>query len=995
MQDSETSLTTSTESGSRPTTPDSQMTNSLHRANSTIDELTATLAKVSRAPSPDSADRDLLRCCCGREDCANTAAWTSFQSKLESRLILCAEVGQALLQKHEAYVRRHGLDDRDIQSDDDGDLSRPETPTIHSARPEYDVNTHLNDLKKENTVLEKRLATALLNAEISESSKKSLLQELDEVKEALSKLTVNQAKSTGWEARLNAIAQERDDLFQELDNERQRARNSESQATTWKDRCIKLQSELSRLYEELDKQKQSRTELSEEILRDARARLEMVQQQQFGRTVLSDNPEVTQMMESLVADNEALKRDVAELQNLLAESREELRTMQEELEETRVLPGVMRRISSSGRPGHNYTHSWASSFGQQPASPVPRSGARSAQPYEPLTPNTEARPLSPAESRAASERRLPALSSPRPKYPISKLEVEDRNTHIRSPELSGRKSPRRPLFLLSHEKAVQTDTINWATLLAPVLRAQTDDGSSSTPAADGQSESSSLAETHAHGSTIAAVVDRTNTLFSRMTQADARTLMNRLKRQRLAGDISHLSHATVSSILSEANGLRAHFRGVLEDDRAVSTCTRRDLRALLNLLREMFAELGEMRVALNDIILDPSSAPKFSEVAMDPSKQFSKVGGRGAKQGPAGWMAPLSKLFGTATTSQANTKAPENTPVSDRVGSGSPATNATVRQKPTRFIPKSGPALAASATTVKVEFSGTAVGRSVTSSTAMAATAASAAEPERSSTPVPVASSRSLMGIFAGAPQPQSEDPWVFVASKPGRSVRGQKSTMDMRTATLTRTAGRWTNTRLPRNVDAVVDSGSAIQDSDEDENGESSGVPDTLLERTLRPRGLSDSSIRTTFLNDGATPASPTVDIPDAPAPTPISPVPVRAPLRGGSALRQSTVPIQGSLRTSVLQSFSRAFAIPSLSTPSDNASSSPVSTSSREPISAPNRAASPRGILPSFAGWAASQAGLDAQAADDFVGSVRDREDEAVFGRPAWQREGLGRDI
>ncbi|KAL5527842.1 hypothetical protein ACEPAG_6643 [Sanghuangporus baumii] len=994
MQDPETSLTTSTESSSRPATPDSQMTNSLHRANSTIDELTATLAKVSRAPSPDLADRDLLRCCCGRADCANTAAWTSFQSKLESRLILCAEVGQALLQKHEAYVRRRGLDDRDVQfDDDDDDLSRPETPTMHSARPEYDANTHLNDLKKENAALEKRLATTLLNAEISESSKKSLLQELDEVKEALSRLTVNQAKSTGWEARLNATIQERDDLRQELDSERQRARNSESQATTWKDRCIKLQSELSRLYDELDKQKQSRTELSEEILRDARARLEMVQQQQFGRTVLSDNPEVTQMMESLVADNEALKRDVAELQNLLAESREELRTMQEELEETRVLPGAIRRISSSGRPGHNYTHSWASSFGQQPASPVPRSGARSAQPYEPLTPNTEARPLSPAESRAASERRLPAFSSPRPEYPISKLEVEDRLTHIRSPELSGRKSPRRPLFLLSHEKAVQTDTINWTTLLAPVLRAQTDDGSSSTPAADGQSESSSLAETHAHGSTIAAVVDRTNTLFSRMTQADARTLMNRLKRQRLAGDVSHLSHATVSSILSEANGLRAHFRGVLEDDRAVSTCTRRDLRALLNLLREMFAELGEMRVTLNDIILDPSSASKFSEVAMDPSKQLSKVGSRGTKQRPAGWMAPLSKLFGTTSTTQANTKSPENPSVSDRVGTGSPATNATVRQKPTRFIPKSGPALAASATTVNVEFSGTVVGRSVTSSTAVAATDASAGEPERSSTPV--ASSRSLMGIFAGAPQPQSEDPWVFVASKPGRRMRGQKSTLDMRTATLTRTAGRWTNTRLPRNVDAVVDSGSAIQGSDEDENGESSGVPDTLLERTLRPRGLSDSSIRTTFLNDGATPASPTVDIPDAPAPTPISPVPVRAPLRGGSALRQSTVPIQGSLRTSVLQSFSRAFAVPSLSTPSDNTSSSPVSTSPREPISAPIRTASLRGILPSFAGWAASQAGLDAQAADDFVGSVRDREDEAVFGRPAWHREGLGRDI
>ena len=226
--------------------------------------------------------------------------------------------------------------------------------------------------------------------------------------------------------------------------------------------------------------------------------------------------------------------------------------------------------------------------------------------------------------------------------------------------------------------------------------------------------------------------------------------------------------------------------------------------------------------------------------------------------------------------------------------------------------------------------------------------------------------------------------------------MRGQKSTMDMRTATLTKSAGRWNNNRLPRNVDAVVDSGSAIQDSDEDENGESAAIPDTLLERTLRPRGLSDS-FRTTFLNDGAAPISPTTNVPDAPAPTPISPVPIRTPLRSSSALRQSTLPVQGSLRTSVLQSFSRAFAIPSLSTAPANISSSPPTSSSPQKSTpgVPARSASPRGILPSFAGWAASQAGLDAQAADDFVGSVRDRDDEAVFGRPPWHRESLGRDI
>ena len=42
------------------------------------------------------------------------------------------------------------------------------------------------------------------------------------------------------------------------------------------------------------------------------------------------------ILESLVADNENLKHDNAELQNLLAEAREDVRTLTEEVEEHRA-----------------------------------------------------------------------------------------------------------------------------------------------------------------------------------------------------------------------------------------------------------------------------------------------------------------------------------------------------------------------------------------------------------------------------------------------------------------------------------------------------------------------------------------------------------------------------------------------------------------------------------------------------------------------------------
>lgn len=45
---------------------------------------------------------------------------------------------------------------------------------------------------------------------------------------------------------------------------------------------------------------------------------------------------MTKVLESLVADNENLKRDNAELQNLLSDAREDLRALQEEVGEHRA-----------------------------------------------------------------------------------------------------------------------------------------------------------------------------------------------------------------------------------------------------------------------------------------------------------------------------------------------------------------------------------------------------------------------------------------------------------------------------------------------------------------------------------------------------------------------------------------------------------------------------------------------------------------------------------
>ena len=110
--------------------PESPSTNSLYHATSTMDDITTALANFSRVPSPEPLSA--VTCCCGKENCENLKSWLAIKSRLGSRLTLSAgrvniihytllqvqltyyvflEVGQALLQRHEAYVRQHEVYD--------------------------------------------------------------------------------------------------------------------------------------------------------------------------------------------------------------------------------------------------------------------------------------------------------------------------------------------------------------------------------------------------------------------------------------------------------------------------------------------------------------------------------------------------------------------------------------------------------------------------------------------------------------------------------------------------------------------------------------------------------------------------------------------------------------------------------------------------------------------------------------------------------------------
>ncbi|KAF8626714.1 hypothetical protein AX17_006481 [Amanita inopinata Kibby_2008] len=900
---------------SRPATPESPLTGSLYQAALTIEDLTSALADFShRVPSPDPPVR--LTCCCGKEDCENLGNWIAVKARLESRLRLSAEVGQALLQRHEAYVRRHepsAMRRVPTSKSIGADSSSGGSDDMPSQQEETD--SYVCELLKEKALLEKRLNQALVNNEVSEVSTKSILQELDEARATISRLTANQARSAGWDVRLSQAVKERNDMQQERDVESQRARLAESRFAALKEKAAKLQMEVRRLQEALESKRVTRMESSESTLQDARIQIQLMQS---GRLLMTEHDELMRVLGSLVNDNETLKRDNDELQKLLSDCREDLHALQEEVEEQRLNPQIPSKALK-------HKHSKAASLSIMDFSMhVPEHLA-----FEPLTPETNRRPLSPTTYPSSP-------SEPTGKWTttITNTQYPPPPTHISYDLEIDTIDDEKSILdeLTSHQtrsRGIQTAGPWIPSVPFSHLRQFGQVSSSPLSNGDPRSESSSYSS-DTLASHMSTLLDRLLLLFTKLSQADALTLTNRLKRQHLyraPGDVKHLSRSTVNQILSEIVALRSQFRALLEDDKVIAVCTRKDIRVLFRLAKEMFGEMGRMRVVLNDVILDPGQAGRISEMAMDPSKaeregrEGGSKGGKDAWDGTLSWMAPLSKFFSPGHRGEKHVHlgsggrlAPELAPmmaksVSGRSGVvGGEGGIGQPRPPRTITVPKIAPALAASTTTVNVEFSGAGIGGKTVTNT-FSRSGDSGANRSAAAPPVSVslareqnspdhaetssgasAASRGVMDIFAGAPtrnarmlEPES---WVVLPKGPRRV---QSSIIQVRPggragmSSIGRETGRSTPVPalnadisevsslrgamagLSRYVDAVIDPGTAfgprsalsrllVHDGG-DEGGEPGvdGSGNNADERPPLRRGLSDSSIHSTFSTHGA----------------------------------------------------------------------------------------------------------------------------------------------
>ena len=291
-------------------------------------------------------------------------------------------------------------------------------------------------------------------------------------------------------------------------------------------------------------------------------------------------------------------------------------------------------------------------------------------------------------------------------------------------------------------------------------------------------------------------------------------------------------------------GLRNHFRRLLEQERSSaakdlsgasshhsdtdSLVVRRDFVALVKLFRDLLFETTRLRSLVNRVQLDPSLAHNLRALDV-----VSAEGGEKLKAAAptGGLLAPLSRLFGSSLLG-----------VADPAESVAPRAATNSRATPTiRPIGKLSGSSGVSSATVSVEFNSGVAGRVVAVGGAGVASpklssprdGAAAAGANKSGTQV----RRDLNSIFAGGLSSTATrsptDPWVVVPPPPPPTRQFSSNPFGRLLASYRPALSSTTN--------AVLDS---IPHAPQSTNYEP-----PLLERTLRARGLSDSSIRSTFV--------------------------------------------------------------------------------------------------------------------------------------------------
>lgn len=773
---------------------------------------------------------------------------------------------------------------------------------------------------KESDAMSTELEQTSMNLEAADSSNRALLSELEESRRDLAKIKTERARLVAMEERSQKISKWLEDARQEVQVERRKTAAAEAKAKRSAEKVATLSESIKQAASA------AKTEASSmEALMRARARLRQDTLHATSEPSQAQQDDTLKTLEGLAMENEALQRQVEQTTLLLQVANEEISTMRE---------------AESSRPTHTRTMSRRHrSYGFSDAYRGPSSGAthktgeggseegeeeshsRLLHSPQPTTPNLAEELGAEGEGLFASQQAARRSLSMPPRAPsrASAISVSPYENQAADQRLS----PRPPHALLLSPGLPQNElppsgrmTPTSSTSEAQRIRAAymaSAAGPPSTtsveePVASAAQPSQPRRETRTNQ--LVSLLDYVQRLVSRLSNADVDTMAKRLQRQHLAGDVGHLSRVTINAITRDAEGMREHFRKLIDaearsaqvtlgkDDLSLhssgdnaaaveSLVSRKEFFALIKVLRDTLFEAAKLRNAINEVQLAPGNAARILQEQLGAAtpQEDKGVGSwlGGLLRGVAGGAVPTSTGSGNATTAAGTNPSPAAspapTPGTSAIGGGGsrPALGRAVSRggssAPNPGAPRPAPRASAAvlSSTVAVEYKVTrtsSAGPHIHSMEASAlethspqqpspASGGAEARPQvgRAGSGLSKAQSRNLNGLFAGAPA----DGWAVVnprlSAVPAR-YGNQQLTMSTLGGIRSMQGGQDIYRPLSRIVDddeiSIRQSkpaweGDAAAGGSDDEQ---SGAKAIVRPKGLRPRGLSDSSIRSIFLD-------------------------------------------------------------------------------------------------------------------------------------------------
>ncbi|ODQ53438.1 hypothetical protein SAICODRAFT_18925 [Saitoella complicata NRRL Y-17804] len=269
--------------------------------------ITSFLNQHDLSTSPGTSAPTAIECCCGAPDCASLKSNERVLAGLEKDVRIAAELGQALLNRHEVMVE--AVKKLEVRNKE---LEEENQRTI-----------------RENRELLERLESLNNSLSVADSQVESLNHSLAQTEAELARFRHMASRAQTLDDQLCSVELEKSEIQQELEHSRRNERSAEARWHKAQKQLEELQMQMEAMEREVMEEREKTKDFWEKLEEKRKeTKLEVVKQP---KEDVLDNPQMATFVADLLATNQNLETSTSELRALLSSTQDEVALLREQL----------------------------------------------------------------------------------------------------------------------------------------------------------------------------------------------------------------------------------------------------------------------------------------------------------------------------------------------------------------------------------------------------------------------------------------------------------------------------------------------------------------------------------------------------------------------------------------------------------------------------------------------------------------------------------------